>query len=112
MYTFAAVAVAFPLYVLVRSIINLARATDGYVTIIIKALLVLGVWLVVSFTFIFIPIMYLFEPGTTDRAAAERRITIMVLVFTFLYIVIALLLGYWIRLQPGWKTLRKARNEA
>jgi hypothetical protein len=113
MCTFAAVGVGFTLYVVVRSIINLARATDGHGTIVLKALTVLGVWGLISLTFIFIPIMLVFEPGRgVDRDTANHRVTIVTIVLTLIYIAVGLALGYWVRLQPGWKTLRKAQTEA
>src|SRR5215212_10027547 len=112
LYTFAAVGVAFPLYVIVRSVINFVRATDGRAAIVIKALVSLSVWGFLTLIFIFIPIMLVFEPGTTDRATADRRITIVTVVLTCIYIAAGLALGYWVRLQPGWKTLRKAQTEA
>jgi hypothetical protein len=111
LYTFAAVAVIFPLYVIIRSIINFARATDGRGTIVIKALLVLGVWGLLSLIVVFIPIMYVFEPGRgVDRATANLRVTILMSVLTLIYIVVGLVMAYWVRLQPGWRTLRKTRD--
>jgi formate hydrogenlyase subunit 3/multisubunit Na+/H+ antiporter MnhD subunit len=111
--TYLIVCVGFPLFVIVQSIINLARATDGQGAIVLKAVVVLGIWLVISMIVIFIPIMYVFEPGRgVNRDVANRNVTIIMLVLTFFYILIGLALGYWVRLQPGWKTLRKARNEA
>ena len=112
LYTFAGVGVLFPLFVIVQSLINLVRARDGRGIIIIKALTVLAVWAVITSIFIFIPIMFVFEPGTTDRAAADRRITILSIVLTLIYIAAGLAMAYWVRLQPGWKTLSKTQTEA
>ncbi|HEY0323293.1 MAG TPA: hypothetical protein VGC66_20215 [Pyrinomonadaceae bacterium] len=111
-YTFAAVACVLPLYVIVRSIINFMRASDGLGTIVMKAVVSLIAWLFITSIFAFIPIMFTFEPGTTDRAVANRNITIISVVLTIFYIVIGAALAYWVRLQPGWRTLRKSRNEA
>lgn len=111
-YTFAAVAVVFSLYVIVRSIINFMRASDGHGTIVIKALVSIIAWFFITSIFAFIPIMFTFEPGTTDRAVANRNITIISVVLTIFYIAIGAALAYWVRLQPGWKTQEKARNEA
>lgn len=107
LYTFGAVAVLLPLYVIIRSVINLVRAVDGRGTIVLKAVVSLAVWAFVSLVFVFIPFMYVFEPGTNDQAAANRNITIIAVVLTIIYIVIGLLLAYWVRLQPGWRTQRK-----
>jgi hypothetical protein len=107
-YTFGAAAVLFPLYVVIRSTINFAHARDGRGTIILKALVVLIVWGLLSLTFAFIPFMYVFEPPKgLDQAAANRRLTILTIVMTLIYIAVGLALGYWVRLQPGWKTLGK-----
>lgn len=109
---FTVVCVGFPLFVVVQSIVNLARASDGQATIVLKAFVVIGVWLVISMIVIFIPIMYVFEPWKgVDKDTANHRITIMVFVLTIIYIAIGLALGYWVRLQPGWKTLRRAKSE-
>src|SRR3982750_3523169 len=109
---FLVVCVGFPLFVIVQSIINLARASDGQGAIVLKAFVVIGVWLVISMIVIFIPIMYVFEPWKgVDRDTANRRITILFMVLTIIYIAIGLALGYWVRLQPGWKTLRRAKSE-
>ncbi|MBD0369429.1 MAG: hypothetical protein ICV60_01140 [Pyrinomonadaceae bacterium] len=111
LYTFAAVAVLFPLYVIIRSVINFARASDGRGTIVIKAVVVLAVWCLISLIFAFIPIMYVFEPGQgVDALTANRRITYLSIALTFIYIVVGLLMAYWVRLQPGWRTLRKSES--
>jgi hypothetical protein len=108
LYTFAAVAVLFPLYVIMRSVINLIRSSDGRGTIVIKALVVLGLWVLISLIFAFIPIMYVFEPWRgVDSATASRRITIISISLTIIYIILGLVMAYWVSLQPGWKTLRK-----
>jgi hypothetical protein len=112
MLSFAAVALALPLYVIIRSVINFAHAVDGRGAIVVKAVVSLGVWLIISMSFVFIPFMLVFEPGTKDMAAADRKITIVTVVLTILYIVIGLALAYWVRLQPGWKTQVNARYEA
>lgn len=110
-YTFSAMAVVFPLFVVIQSIFNLVRATDGRGTIIIKALVVLGVWAVLSFIFVMIVFMYVFEVSNiADRAVASRRMTILSTVLTLIYIAAGLAMGYWVRLQPGWKTLQKNRG--
>jgi hypothetical protein len=111
LYTFAAVAVLFPLYVIVRSVINLSGSSDGRWTIIIKALVVLGIWVLISLIFAFIPIMYVFEPWRgVDSATANRRITIISISLTIIYIILGLVMAYWVSLEPGWKTLRKAHG--
>jgi hypothetical protein len=111
LYTFAAVAVIFPLYVIIRSVINFARATDGRGTIVIKALVSLGIWAFLSFTFVMIAFMYVFEVGDmADREAASRRMTILTIVLTVIYIAVGLVMAYWVRLQPGWRTLHKTRR--
>jgi formate hydrogenlyase subunit 3/multisubunit Na+/H+ antiporter MnhD subunit len=111
LYTFAAAAVAFPLFIIVQSVWNMARASDGRATIVLKAILVLGVWVILSLIFVFIPIMMVFEPGRgVDAATANRRVTILFGVLTLIYIAIGLGLGYWVRLQPGWKTLSEEQK--
>lgn len=110
LYTFAAAAILFPLYVIVRSVINFARASDGRGTILIKALVALSAWIVLSLIFVFIPIMYVFEPGNVDRATADRRMTILTAMLTLIYIAVGLAMAYWVRLQPGWRTLRSSRK--
>lgn len=112
MIAFMVACVGFPLFVFVQSIINLARASDGQGIIVLKAFLVIGVWVVISMIIGFIPIMYVFEPWKGDRATADLRLTIVMLVLTLIYIAIGLALGYWVRLQPGWKTLRRVKSEA
>jgi hypothetical protein len=111
LYIFAAAAVVFPLYVIIRSIINFVRASDGRGAIVVKAVVALGVWLLLSLIVLFIPIMYVFEPGNVDRATANSRVTVLMLALTLVYILIGLVMTYWVRLQPGWRTLRKARTE-
>lgn len=112
LYSFEAVGIALPLFVLVQSIWNLVRAVDGRGTIILKALVVLAVWAFVSFTFVMIIIMYVFEvDGMADKAAASRRTTILASALTLVYIALGFAMAYWVRLQPGWKTLRKLRAE-
>ncbi len=108
LYTFGAVAAVVPLYVIVRSGLNFVRALDGRGTIVLKALVSLIIWGFISLVFVFIPLMYVFEPGTNDPVAASRKITIISLVMTIIYILIGLALSYWVRLQPGWKTQKWA----
>lgn len=110
-YAFMVVSVGFPLFVIVQSIINLVRAADGRGMIVLKAIVVLGVWVVLSMIVVFIPIMFVFEPWKgVDQATADRRMDILVIVLTLIYIAVGLALGYWVRLQPGWKTLRRAKS--
>jgi O-antigen ligase len=110
---FLIVSVGLPLFVIVQSIINLGRAVDGQWTIVIKAVVVLCIWVMISLIVIFIPIMYVFEPGKgVDRETANQRVNILFFVLTLIYLAVGLALAYWVRLQPGWKTLRKARNAA
>jgi glucan phosphoethanolaminetransferase (alkaline phosphatase superfamily) len=111
LYTFTAFAVAFPLFVIVQSIFNFARASDGRGTIILKALVVLAIWAFISFVFVMITFMYVFEVNRLDNATASHHVTILTVVLTLVYIVLALVMGYWVRLQPGWKTLRKLKAE-
>jgi hypothetical protein len=112
LYAFAAVAPLLPLYVIVRSIINLGGSSGGRRTILIKALVVLGVWLMISLIFAFIPIMYVFEPWRgVDNATASRRITIISISLTIIYIILGLAMAYRVSLQPGWKTIRKAHAQ-
>jgi hypothetical protein len=111
LYGVMALACAVPLYVIVRSIINYMRAVDGRGRIVIKALVVLCIWAVLSFTLLTLAMMSAFEGGTLpDGRQAERPVTIMAIVFTFIYVVVGLALAYWVRLQPGWKTLRKSQS--
>lgn len=111
LYTFAAVGVVFPLFVIVQSIVNFVRASDGRAAIVIKGLVALAVWAFLSFSFVMIAFMYVFEVGgMTDRAAADRRMTILTIILTLIYILVGLVMAYWVRLQPGWKTLRKVRS--
>lgn len=112
LYTFAAVAVLLPLYVIVRSIVNFVRAMDGRGTIVLKAVVSLVVWLIISATFMFIPFMLAFEPGSKDPVVADRIMTAVVIGLTIIYIVIALALGYWVRLQPGWRTRRQGAGHS
>jgi formate hydrogenlyase subunit 3/multisubunit Na+/H+ antiporter MnhD subunit len=110
-YTFATAGVVLPLFVIVQSIVNFARASDGLGTIILKALLVLGAWAFLTFTFVMIAFMYVFEvSGMRDNAAASRRMTILTAVLTLIYVAVGVALGYWVRLQPGWRTLRQSRD--
>lgn len=111
-YTFMIVGVAFPVFVIAQSIVNFVRASDGRGTIALKALVVLAVWSVLSLIFVSIVFMYVFEHGGVDQATANRRITIMSVVFTLIYAAVGLVLAYWVRLQPGWRTLRKAKRVA
>lgn len=112
MYAFAGAAILFPLFVIIQSIMNFVRATDGRGAIIIKALTVLGVWAFLTFTFVLITFMYVFEVGEMrDRAAADRRVTMLAVVLTLIYLAVGALMAYWVRLQPGWKTLREAGQE-
>ncbi|MCA1557587.1 MAG: hypothetical protein LC731_03490, partial [Acidobacteria bacterium] len=76
LYTFTAVAVAFPLFVVVQSIFNFALASDGRGTIVLKALVVLIVWAFISFVFVLITFMYVFEVSSLDNITAGRRMTI------------------------------------
>ncbi|HKS26644.1 MAG TPA: hypothetical protein VJS44_02435 [Pyrinomonadaceae bacterium] len=111
LYTFAAVAVVFPLYVIIRSVINFAHAKDGRASIILKAFVVLVIWGLLSLVFVFLPIMYLFEPGEgVDRDTANHRITVLTIVLTLIYIAVGLAMAYWVRLQPGWKTMGKTNS--
>lgn len=113
LYAIMALAVGLPLYVIVRSVINYVRAIDGRGDIVAKALLVLGIWGLLSFILVTLAMMSAFEGGTLpDGRQANRPITIMSIVFAFIYVVVGLALGYWIRLQPGWKTLRKSQSES
>jgi hypothetical protein len=112
LYTFAAVAVLLPLYVIVRSIVNFVRAMDGRGTIVLKAVVSLVVWVIISVTFMFIPFMLAFEPGSKDPVVADRIMTAVVIGLTIIYIVIALALVYWVRLQPGWRTQKGASHGA
>lgn len=113
LYTFGAVAVIFPLFVIIQSVWNMVRASDGRATIVLKAALVLGVWVLLSLTFAFIPIMFVFEPGRgVDAATANRRVTILAAVLTLIYIAVGLAMGYWVRLQPGWRTLSEEQKRA
>lgn len=108
LYTFAAVALLFPLYVVIRSVINFARAQDGRGTIILKAFVVLVIWGLLSLIFIAIPFMYVFEPPRgVDQATANRRLTYLTITMTLIYIGAGLAMAYWVRLQPGWKTQSK-----
>jgi hypothetical protein len=112
LYTFITIGVALPLYVIAQSIINLARAIDGRGTIVLKALVVLVFWVILTAIFIAIPLMYVFEPGRgVDAATANRRITIMTIMFTLIYLAVGLALSYWVRQQPGWKTMGKIKSE-
>ena len=109
---FLIVSAGFPLFVIVQSIINLVRAVDGQGAIVLKAIVVLCIWLVVSLIVVFIPIMYVFEPVKgVDSETANQRVTIIFFVLMLIQIALALVLAYWVRLQPGWKTLRKSRSE-
>lgn len=110
LYTFAAVAILFPLFVIVQSIINFVRASDGLGSIIIKAVVALSVWAFLSFTFVLITFMYVFEVSGMENRTANLRMTILTIVLTIIYMAVALALGYWVRLQPGWRTLRKAQS--
>ena len=111
-YTFGALSLLVPLYVVVQSILNFVRASDGRGTIIIKALVALAVWAILTLICVFIVFMFVFEPGTSNRAEADRRITILSFVLTVIYAVVGLALSYWVRLQPGWQTLRRTRSTA
>lgn len=111
-FTFMAVAVVFPLFVIVQSIVNFVRASDARGTIVVKALVVLGVWSGLSFICVVLTMMYTFEAGRgVDRATGDRRMTILTIVLTLIYIAVGLVLAYWVRLQPVWKRLRKAESE-
>lgn len=111
LFTFMTIGVLLPVFVIVQSIINLLRAIDGRGTIVLKALVVLVLWTILTTIFTAIPIMYVFEPGRgVDQATANRRITIMTIVFTLIYLAAGLTFFYWVRPQPGWKTLRKAKS--
>jgi hypothetical protein len=111
-FTFMAVAVVVPLFVIVQSIINFRRASDARGTIVVKALVVLGIWAGLSFICVVLTLMYTFEAGRgVDRATADRRMTILTLVLTLIYIAVGLAIAYWVRLQPIWKRLRKAEGE-
>jgi hypothetical protein len=113
LYAFAAVAIIFPLFVIVQSIMNLSRASDGRGTIVLKAIIVLGVWVVLSLICVMIPIMFVFEPGRgVDAATANRRVTVLTIVLTLIYIAVGLAMAYWVRLQPGWKTLSKSASKS
>jgi hypothetical protein len=112
MFSFAAAGVLLPLYVIIRSVINFAYAVDGRGAIVVKAVVSLAVWVIISSIFMFIPFMLVFEPGTKDPVVADLKITIVTVVLTILYIVIGLVLAYWVRLQPGWKTQKVAQHEA
>lgn len=107
---FMIVCVGFPLYVIVQSIINLVRASDGRGAIVLKALVVLGVWAVLTMIVVFIPFMFVFEPISSNRVTADRFMNVLAIVLTLIYIAVALALGYWVRLQPGWKTLLKGQD--
>lgn len=108
LYTFGAAAVLFPLYVVIRSVINFARASDGRGTIVLKAFVVLAIWGMLSLVFISIPFMYVFEPPKgVDQATANRRLTYLTIAMTLIYIAAGLAMAYWVRLQPGWKTRMK-----
>lgn len=111
LYAFAGAAVLLPLYVVIRSTINFAHASDGRGTIILKAFVVLVIWGMLSLIFVFIPIMYVFEPGQgVDQATANRRITILTIALTLIYIIVGLALAYWVRLQPGRRIQGKTRR--
>jgi hypothetical protein len=111
-WTFMAVAVVFPLFVIVQTIVNFMRASDGRGTIVIKALVVLGIWAGLSFICVMLTLMYTFEAGRgVDRATGDRRMMILTLVLTLIYIAVGLVLAYWVRLQPIWKRLRKAESK-
>ena len=112
LYTFGGLSVLVPLFVIVQSIINFARASDGHGSIVIKALVVLAVWAILTFVCVFIAFMFVFEPLSPNREEADRRFTILAFVVTVIYTVVGLALSYWVRLQPGWKTLRRRRREA
>ncbi len=112
LYGVMALACAVPLYVIVRSIVNYVRAVDGRARIVIKALVVLGIWAVLSFTLLSLAMMSVFEGGTLpDGRQASRPVTLMATIFTFIYVVVGIALAYWVKLQPGWKTLRKSQSE-
>lgn len=112
LYGVMAVAVALPLYVIVRSVINYVRAIDGRIDIVAKALVVLAIWAIFSFILITLAMMSAFEGGTLPNGTqASRPVTTMSIVFTVIYVVVCLALGYWVRLQPGWKTLQKSQGK-
>lgn len=110
---FITVAVLFPLFVIVQSIVNFVRASDGRWIIALKGLVALGVWAALSFTCFLLMFMGVFEAdrGGVDRATADRRMTILALVLTVIYTTVNLVMAYLIRPQAGWKTLPKAQSE-
>ena len=111
-YTFGALSLLVPLYVVVQSCVNFVRASDGRGTIIIKALVALAVWAILTLICVMIVFMFVFEPITTNRVENERWFTILSFVITVIYAVVGLALSYWVRLQPGWQTLRRSRSTA
>jgi protein-S-isoprenylcysteine O-methyltransferase Ste14 len=90
---------ATPLAILALGIRNYIRSTVNRTTIVLQALAALAVWIFLTFAVFMIFFMTVFEYPAYRSRADEIKSTVIFLVGTLVYFVVAGLLIYWTKRQ-------------
>ena len=97
LFAIPAIGVAVPVYVLIRSSLNLRRAKKSRGHIILKALGSLAAWVFVSFLMFNALFFTFYTARDVDREANTRVVALRLIIFCVVYALLGFGLAIWSR---------------